>query len=85
MEVPDEDDITNNPYILSTTLSVGKNSFADNRQQYQRMAPPPKEFDDNYLMEGFGSLPVDKETILKGMEIPEVGGLLCTDEEQLNK
>jgi hypothetical protein len=32
-------------------------------------------------MDGFGKLPSDKVTILKGMEIPEVGGLLCTDEE----
>jgi hypothetical protein len=36
-------------------------------------------------MEGFGKLPSDKKTILKGMEIPDEGGLLCTDEEQLNK
>jgi hypothetical protein len=36
-------------------------------------------------MEGFGKLPTDKASILKGMEIPEVGGLLCTDQEQLDK
>lgn len=36
-------------------------------------------------MEGFGKLPSDKDAILKGMEIPDVGGLWCTDEEQLSK
>ena len=29
--------------------------------------------------------PIDKNTILFGFEYPEVGGLLFTDEEQLNK
>ena len=81
MEVPDENDLKNNQFIYSMTESVGKNSFADNRQQFQKIAPPPKYFDDEYIMEGFGNLPSDKERILKGMEIPDVGGLLCTDEE----
>jgi hypothetical protein len=36
-------------------------------------------------MEGFGKLPSDKESIMNGLEIPEAGGLMCTDEEQLNK
>ena len=49
------------------------------------MAPPPKYFDDEYLMEGFANLPQDKQSIMKGLEIPENGGLICTDEEQLNK
>ena len=32
MEAPDEDDFKNNQFIMSHTLSVGKYSFADNRQ-----------------------------------------------------
>ena len=36
-------------------------------------------------MEGFANLPQDKQSIMKGLEIPEHGGLICTDEEQLNK
>lgn len=35
-------------------------------------------------MENF-KLPTEKDVILRGMEIPETGGLLCTDEEQLAK
>ena len=49
------------------------------------MAPPPVYFDDVKLMEGFGKLPTEKDVILRGMEIPATGGLLCTDEEQLSK
>lgn len=49
------------------------------------MAPPPKYFDDESLMEGFGKLPEDKLTIMKGLEIPEYGGIVCTDEETLSK
>ena len=36
-------------------------------------------------MDGFGKMPTQKDVILRGMEIPETGGLLCTDEEQLSK
>lgn len=36
-------------------------------------------------MELFGKLPTEKDVILRGMEIPVTGGLLCTDEEQLSK
>ena len=49
------------------------------------MAPPPKYFDDEAIMEGFGKLHSAKDDIMKGLEIPEAGGLWCTDEEQLNK
>jgi len=31
MEIPDEEAVMNNPNILSKTLSVGPNSFVDNR------------------------------------------------------
>ena len=85
MEVPDEADLASNPWIHSKQVSVGKNSFADFRQQYQKLAPPPKPFDDDYIMDGFGKMPTQKDLILRGMEIPETGGLLCTDEEQLSK
>jgi hypothetical protein len=36
-------------------------------------------------MKGFGSLPTEKDDILYGFEYPENGGLICTDEEALNK
>lgn len=84
MEVPDESDLESNPWVASAKMSVGKKSFADNRQEYQKTAPPPKYFDDDYIMDRF-KLPTKKEMILRGMEIPETGGLLCTDEEQLSK
>jgi hypothetical protein len=31
MDVPDEEAIYNNPHIMSHTVSVGVNSFCDNR------------------------------------------------------
>lgn len=49
MELPDEDDIKNNAFLLSTTMSVGDKSFIDSRQPYKRLAPPPKYFDNEFL------------------------------------
>ena len=84
MELPDEDDIKNNAFLLSTTMSVGDKSFIDSRQPYKRLAPPPKYFDNEFLHSQF-SLPTDKKVILKEFDYPESGGLVFTDEEQLKK
>lgn len=40
MEEPDEDQIDQS-YIWSHDIAVGKKSFVDNRQKYQKLAPPP--------------------------------------------
>ena len=85
MDAPSEDDINNNPYILSKTQPMGEHSFIDKRQEYNNIAPPPKYFDDEFLMKNFGNLPTEKDVILHGFEVPDAGGLICTDEEALNK
>lgn len=57
MEVPDEDDLENNDQILSHTVSVGKHSFADCRQKYNKLAPPPKYLEGEKFLKHF-ELPV---------------------------
>ena len=64
---------------------MGEKSFIDTKQSYKRKAPPPKYFTDEFLLENFGKLPTDKQKILFGFEYPKTGGLICTDEESLNK
>ena len=44
MELPDESEINDNPFIMSTTTSVGQYSFVDYRQKYVKVAPPPVYF-----------------------------------------
>jgi hypothetical protein len=58
--------LTDNPKILSNEISVGKNSFVDCRQPYSHLAPPPKYFDLEILLQ---PLPVAKDDILRGLEI----------------
>lgn len=47
MELPDESEITDNPFISSKTVSVGQYSFIDYRQKYVKVAPPPVYFTDD--------------------------------------
>ncbi len=68
MDVPTEEEIAKNPYVLSRTVALGNKSFCDSKQPYYKLAPPPKYFSEEYLMSTFGSLPRDKATILQGME-----------------
>ena len=56
MDQPDEDEIANNPNIMSTTQAVGKYSFIDSRQKYYKLAPPPKYFSDEFLRSMFAQL-----------------------------
>ena len=56
MDQPDENEMANNPYILSTTQPLGKYSFVDSRQKYYKLAPPPKYFSDEYLQTMFAQL-----------------------------
>jgi hypothetical protein len=42
MEAPDENEINDNLYIMSTEVAMGAMSFIDNRQSYKKYAPPPK-------------------------------------------
>lgn len=53
MDQPDEEDIANNPYIMSTTQPMGHYSFVDSRQGYYKLAPPPKYFSDEFLQNMF--------------------------------
>ena len=84
MDVPDEEEVMNNPNIMSKTISVGEKSFVDNRQPYNKLAPPPRYYTEEEILEKF-KLPQSKDEILYGMEFPECGGLVCTDQEMLNK
>lgn len=60
MDLPDEDDLKNNAFLLSTSASVGNKSFVDSRQPYKRLAPPPKYFDHEFMVSQF-VLPTDRE------------------------
>ena len=73
-----------NPNILSKTISVGPKSFIDPRQPYNKLAPPPRYYTDEEIIAKF-KLPTEKDEILYGFEYPECGGLICTDQEMLNK
>ena len=72
----------NNPYILSREKAVGSNSFVDFKQPYNLASPPPKYFDDATLL---NPLPIDKDDILKGLKEMEYGGLMCTDEDAMER
>lgn len=84
MELPDAEDLKNNPFLLSATTSVGNKSFVDSRQPYKHLAPPPKYFDNDFMLTKF-LLPTDTQEILSHFAQPEIGGLVYTDEEQLEK
>ena len=85
MDLPDEEITMQNPKIWSKTISVGPNSFADCKQPFNKLAPPPIYYTGEQLLEAF-KLPVDKDEILFGFETPEdAGGLICTDDAMLDK
>lgn len=44
--------------------------------------PPPKYFTEKHLNEG---LPVKKDDILRGFEMKKSGGLICMDQEAIEK
>ena len=86
MDVPDMKEIQDNPFILSDKLPVGQKSFIDDRQSYNKLAPPPKYFTDDYLLKSFGlDLPVDKDDVFKGFDFPKEGGLICTNKEMIKR
>mmetsp|Transcript_1033 Transcript_1033/g.1877 ORF Transcript_1033/g.1877 Transcript_1033/m.1877 type:complete len:83 (+) Transcript_1033:251-499(+) len=82
--MPDETEINNNQFIMSNEV-VGKYSFSDKNQKKHKLAPPPLYFTSEFIKQNFGQLPTQKEVILRGLEVPECGGLICTDQEALNK
>lgn len=50
------------------------------------MAPPPKYFTPEYMRENFDlNLPTDSASILHNFTIPEQGGLICTNQQALQK
>jgi hypothetical protein len=67
---------------LSETISVPPLSFVDPRQPYNHKCPPAKYFTEEILT---APLPTSKEMILKGLEEQEYGGLVCRDQEALDK
>lgn len=81
-EDPDERELVDNPFTMVTTNSVGPNSFVDIRQPYDHASPPPKYFTDDILL---SILPQRKEDILKGFIEPQFGGLVCTDQEAMER
>jgi len=56
---------------------MGELSFVDKKMPVQKLAPPPKYFTNEYILENF-ALSSDVKEILKGMEFPENGGMICT-------
>lgn len=62
--------------------SVGINSFADPRSDYQEDCPPPVPFSDDILLE---KLPILKAEAVKGFELRADGALVCRDEKMLQK
>lgn len=50
MEIPDENDLKGNPYIMSTTESVPPFSFVDIKQKYDETCPPPIYLSDKILL-----------------------------------
>ena len=69
---------------MTEVLSIGPQSFIDSRQPPNKLAPPPKYFDEEYLRVKFG-LASDKKEILYGYEMPSNGGLVCTNVEFLER
>lgn len=51
MELPDESEINDNPFIQSKTVSVGEFSFIDYRQKYVKVAPPPVYFTNDQIIQ----------------------------------
>lgn len=45
-------------------------------------APPPKYFEDEILL---APQPTEKDVILRGLKEMEFGGLVCTDEEAMER
>ena len=69
---------------MSEVISVGPHSFIDSKQAANKLAPPPKYFDQEYLKVKF-PLPSDKNEILDGFETTSNGGLVCNKAEFLEK
>lgn len=83
MEEPDESELgKDNPFILTGGAPVPKYSFVDFRQGYDHLSPPPKYFDEDILL---APLPTEKKEILRGLVEPPFGGLLCTDQEAMDR
>jgi len=81
-EEPDEGELDNNPFILAGGRSVGEKSFVDSRQEYDHASPPPKYFDEEIML---APLPSKKSEIMKGLIEPPFGGLVCTDQEAMER
>lgn len=71
-----------NPEVLSEKIAVGPLSFVDGKQAYDKNARPPTYFSLKELQE---KLPATSAQILKGLDKTDEGGLVCTDEESIEK
>ena len=56
---------------------MGQDSFVDKKMPLQKLAPPPKYFTSEYILDNF-ALPQDMKDILKGFDFPDNGGMVCT-------
>ncbi len=61
---------------------MGANSFVDFRQAYDHASPPPKYLEDEILLQ---LLPTSKQEIMRGLIEPPFGGLVCTDQEAMER
>lgn len=84
MEKPDQDKVLANPNILSMSIGVGPLSFCDQRQEFQKLAPPPKYFTDDQMVEGF-THKSDFDEIMRAFARLEDGGLIFTDQAALDR
>lgn len=84
VEQPDQSELQENPFIMTEAISVGPKSFVDSKQQSNKVAPPPKYFSNEFIEEKFAQPIINKE-ILFGYDKPAHGGLVCTNQEMLDR
>lgn len=66
IEEEDELDIEHNDLVLSLTKPVGKHSFVDDRQKYNKAAPPPRYLYNEKFLNHF-KLPTEFDEIFFGL------------------
>lgn len=65
---------------LPPGVFVGPNSFCDLRSPEDENCPAPKYFTDEIILQ---QLPTQKDKILQGLHVNQIGQLVCTDQEVL--
>ncbi len=70
------------PCVYSTKVGVAPYSFVTTDPRFIPSCPPPTYLNDQELVSWTR---IKKHELLKGLEIPPEGGLLCTDKEALKR